>query len=116
MLSFGKKDARLLQVGGNTGTTNSFVGIAPEDLTGGVFNAATLTQGNNLECFVFQLVQAEAPALLTQLYTDVTKALQPLVSNINSNLAGLSCPQLVSVDTSQYAKYPGYGKAKGAKL
>ena len=103
-------------MGGNTGTTNSFVGVTPENLSNGVFNAATLTQGNNLECFIFQLIQAEAPGLLTQLYEDVAQALQPLASNIDSNLAGLGCPQLESVDTSQYAKYPGYTKAKGAKL
>ena len=90
--------------------------VKPKDLTSGLSNAATLTQGNNLECFIFQLIQAEAPSLLTQLYENVTEALQPLASNIASNLAGLSYPQLESVHTSQYDKYPGYGMAKGAKL
>ena len=116
MLSFGIQDPRLLQIGGNTGTTNSYTGVSAQDLTAGVFNTATLAQGNNLECFVFQLIQAEAPGLLAQLYENVTEALQPLFSNINSNLAGLDCPQLQSVDTSQYAQFPGYGKAKGAKM
>ena len=41
-------------VGGNTGTPNSFVGIEPEDITGGIFNAASLTQGNNLAYFAMQ--------------------------------------------------------------
>ena len=84
-------------------------------LTNGVFDAATLAEGNNLECFVFQLVQAETPGLVTSLYENVTEAVQPLAENINSNLAGLSCPQLVGVDMSQYNAYPGYTKAKGVK-
>lgn len=67
-----------------------------------------------MECFVFQLVQSETPALLTGVYEDVTKAIQPLVQNIASNLKELSCPQLGSVDESQYGRYPGYMKAKGA--
>ena len=116
ILSFGLQDPRLISVGGNTGTTNSYTGVSAEDLTGGIFNTATLSQGNNLECFIFQLIQAEAPGLLTQLYEDVTEALQPLFSNINSNLEGLDCPQLESVDTSLYAKFPGYAKAKGARV
>lgn len=108
------RDPRLMSIGGNTGTTNSFVGVDPAAFTKGVFDAASLTQGNNLECFIFQLVQSEAPGLLTSLYENVTQALQPLASNINSNLKGLGCPQLTSVDNSQYNKYPGYAKAKGA--
>ena len=116
VISFGLQDPRFLSIGGNTGTVNSFTGVDPSDLTKGVFDAATLTQGNKLECFIFQLIQAEAPGLLTHVYEDVTAALQPLVANINSNLKGLSCPQLTSIDNSQYAKYPGYAKAKGEKI
>ena len=110
---YGLKDSRLLSPGGNTGTPNSFVGVDPSNLSNGVFNAASLTQGNNLECFTFQLVQSEAPGLVTSLYKDVTAAVAPLAANINKNLAGLNCPQLVSVDESQYNKYPGYKQAKG---
>ncbi|MCJ1451366.1 hypothetical protein MMC28_001702 [Mycoblastus sanguinarius] len=115
VLKFGIQDPRLLSVGGNTGTTNSFTGVDLGALTNGVFDAATLAEGNNLECFVFQLVQAETPGLVTSLYENVTEAVQPLAENINSNLAGLSCPQLVGVDMSQYNAYPGYTKAKGVK-
>ena len=113
VLQFGLQDSRLLSPGGNTGTPNSFTGVDVSALSKGVFNGASLTQGNNLECFVFQLVQSEAPGLVTQLYTDVTSAVAPLVANIKQNLAGLNCPQLVGVDQSQYNKYPGYQRAKG---
>ena len=115
MLEFGTQDLRLLSIGGNTGTTNSYTGVDLSELTKGVFNINTLTQGNNLECFVFQLVQAEAPGFLTSLYTNVAQALQPLAQNISSTLSGLSCPQLNGLDMSQYNKYPGYLRAKGAR-
>lgn len=45
------KYPKVLSVGGNLGKPNSFVGIALEDLTGSVFNATSLTEGNNLACF-----------------------------------------------------------------
>lgn len=83
------------------------------DLTDGVFDGATLAQGNNLECFVLQLVQAEAPTAVAALYEDVTAALQPLAESISGNLAGLGCPQLGAVDAGMYDVYPGYAKAKG---
>lgn len=113
VLKFGIQDPRLLSVGGNTGTNNSFTGVDIGALTKGVYDGATLAEGNNLECFIFQLIQSQAPGLLTSLYTDVTLALQPLAENIASNLAGLSCPQLDGIDMSQYNAYPGYSKAKG---
>lgn len=56
VIDFGLKDPRLLSIGGNTGKVNTFTGVDPSALTKGVFNGATLTQGNNLECFIFQLI------------------------------------------------------------
>ncbi|KAL8707969.1 MAG: hypothetical protein Q9225_007677 [Loekoesia sp. 1 TL-2023] len=113
VLQFARQDPRLLSVGGNTGTPNSFTGIDPAALTRGVYNGATLAEGNNLQCFTFQLIQAEAPGLLTGVYENVTEATRPLVENIEGNLRGLGCPQLVGVDESLYEQYPGYGRAKG---
>jgi hypothetical protein len=43
-------------IGGNTGKPNTFTGVNIADLTGGVFNAETLLEGNNLMCFAFQAV------------------------------------------------------------
>ncbi|KAL9578266.1 MAG: hypothetical protein Q9212_005823 [Teloschistes hypoglaucus] len=113
VLEYASQDPRLLSVGGNTGTTDSFTGVDITALTKGVFNGATLLEGNNLQCFVFQLIQAEAPGLLTGLYEDVTAALKPLTDVISKNLNGLSCPQLVGLDQSQYDRYPGYKKSGG---
>jgi len=47
----------IIQIGGNTGTVNSSTGVNPGDITGGVFNTATLLQDNNLVCFAFQAEQ-----------------------------------------------------------
>lgn len=113
VLAFGLLDPRLLSIGGNTGTPNSFTGLDVSDLTDGVFDGATLAQGNNLECFILQLVQAEAPTAVAALYEDVTAALQPLAESISGNLAGLGCPQLGAVNAGMYDVYPGYAKAKG---
>ncbi|KAL8753866.1 MAG: hypothetical protein Q9199_004747 [Rusavskia elegans] len=113
VLQYAHQDPRLLSVGGNTGTTNSFTGVNVTALTKGVFNGATLAQGNNLQCFIFQLIQAEAPGLLTGLYEDLTKALQPLTDSIQGAIGGLGCPQLMELDRSQYEKYPGYKKNPG---
>lgn len=46
-----------LQVGGNTGTTNSFTPVDIANLTGGVYNAQSLAQGNNAMCFAYQNAQ-----------------------------------------------------------
>ena len=89
------------------------MGVDPSDLSKGVFNAPSLTKGNNLECFIFQLVKSAAPGLLASVYKNVTAAVAPLAANIDKNLAGLNCPQLSSVDESQYNKFPGYQRAKG---
>ncbi|KAI4243176.1 MAG: hypothetical protein LQ352_007085 [Teloschistes flavicans] len=111
---FARQDRRLSSVGGNTGTTNSFTGVDITALSKGVFDGATLLEGNNLQCFVFQLIQAEAPGLLTGLYEDITTASKSLTDEINKNLNGLACPQLVGLDQSQYGQFPGYQKSGGA--
>ena len=46
-----------LDIGGNTGKVNTFTGLDINNLTGGVYNAQTLAQGNNAMCFAFQNLQ-----------------------------------------------------------
>jgi hypothetical protein len=97
-----------LTVGGNTGTVNSFTPLNFDDLTGGVFNTSTLLEGNNLACFVYQAATLAAPDILKGLYADITGPLNMLNNATNNALSGLSCPQLESIDESQFSKYPGY--------
>lgn len=63
------------QIGGNTGRVNSFVGVDPGDLTGGVFNAQNLLQGNKIACFLFQAVRLAIPAAVVELVQELTIAL-----------------------------------------
>lgn len=97
-------------VGGNTGTTNSFVGIDPANLTDGVFNADNLLQGNNLICFGLEATLMEAPDLLSGLYSDIDPAVDKLGSAINRATNGLGCPQLNEINKEQFNQYPGYTK------
>ncbi|KAL8961731.1 MAG: hypothetical protein Q9193_001764 [Seirophora villosa] len=113
LLEFALQDPRLLSVGGNTGTTNSFTGVDVSALTQGVFNADTLAQGDNLQCFIFQLIEAGAPGQLTGVYEDVTRALRPLLEDLRARVQGLGCPRLAGVDESLYERFPGYGRGKG---
>jgi len=99
---------KFLSVGGNTGTVDSFTGIAPEDLTGGVFNGATLLQGNNAFCYAQQLLVQQLPDILSGLLTDVDPAQDKLGSELNSLTNSLGCPKLNNIDKDQFNKYPGY--------
>lgn len=55
-------------IGGNTGTVNSFAGIEVGDISGGLFNAAALTDPEKLGCFSeyfrpFHSLYLRAPSL-----------------------------------------------------
>jgi len=105
---------RLLSFGGNTGEVNTFAGVDLANLTGGVFDTATLLEGNNLECFAFQIALAAGPDLLGSTFTDVQKALTPLADKVAQLLGNAGCPQLQSIDSSMFEQYPGYTEAYGS--
>jgi hypothetical protein len=67
---------------------------AHRNLTGGIYNAATLAEGNNAACFGMQVLLAGAPSALKGV-------LQPAIGL-------LSCPQLSSYDTATFEQFPGY--------
>lgn len=101
---------QFLSVGGNTGKVNTFTGVDPANLTGGVFTASNLLQGNNLICFGLEASLQEAPDILSGLYSDVDSALDALGTAIDQATNGLGCPQLNEIDKSQFNQYPGYTK------
>lgn len=109
-LYFAAQYPNVLTVGGNTGKVNTFTPLNFEDLTGGVFSAANLLEGNNLACFVYQAASLGAPDLLKTLYTDITAPLAMLNNATKGALNGLSCPQLASIDANQFGSYPGYAR------
>ncbi|KAF3037471.1 hypothetical protein E8E12_003210 [Didymella heteroderae] len=94
---------KFLNVGGNTGTTNSFAGVDVSDLTGGAFKSADLLKGNNLACFVYQLSAQAKPDILLGALTKLTDA-------ISSVIGPLGCPQLQKIDTAQLEQFPGYSQ------
>ena len=96
-----------LSVGGNTGEMDTFTGVDLTDLTGGVFNAETLTEGNNLFCFASQFSRQAAPDILGGLFESTTRPLSVLTDALNDALSGLGCPQLNGVDTSLLEEFPG---------
>jgi hypothetical protein len=110
----GLKHPKFLSVGGNTGKVNTFTGLQPEDLTGGIFNAPSLLEGNNLACFAMQFAVQAAPDLIqgSNVISDLTGAMSNLTSALGSSLSGLSCPQLTKIDQSQFGQFPGYAKLK----
>jgi hypothetical protein len=98
---------QFLDIGGNTGKVNTFTGLDVTNLTGGVYNLQTLGQGDNAACLAYQFSQQAAPDLLKGLFSSITAPLAQLNTALSSVFSELSCPQLESIDTSQFANYPG---------
>ncbi|APA15984.1 hypothetical protein sscle_16g107540 [Sclerotinia sclerotiorum 1980 UF-70] len=111
IVAAGLQHFEFVSIGGNTGTVNSFTGVDIKNLTGGIYDVTTLTQGNNAICFAFQFAQQAAPDILKGLFQNTSSALSKLNSAVTKALAPLGCPQLTSVDTSQFSQFPG---AKGS--
>jgi hypothetical protein len=62
------------QVGGNTNGVNTFSGVDVGDISGGLFNAASLTDPAALGCFISQNIQAEAPTSLEAVFSGASLA------------------------------------------
>lgn len=101
-------DPRLLSIGGNTGSPNSFTGVDVSDLTGGAFNFARLADPDNLFCFTTQIIQAAAPDQLGSMFSDVGRAMAPLTDKLQQLLSGKTCPQLQRVNWDLLHQFPGY--------
>ncbi|KAJ4369421.1 hypothetical protein N0V86_009253 [Didymella sp. IMI 355093] len=94
---------KFLDIGGNTGKTNSFAGVDVSNLTGGLYKSEDLLKGNNLGCFVYQLSAQAKPDIVLGALTKLTDA-------IGSIIGPLGCPQLQAIDTAQLEQFPGYSK------
>ncbi|KAF7974264.1 hypothetical protein HWV62_13050 [Athelia sp. TMB] len=120
------------EVGGNTGTVNSFAGIDVGDLTGGAFNSSVYTNPAQLGCFLSQNIQAEAPSflsnvlqgpLLTQVLGLVTSSLVPSLVKGFGACDGIDVKGGNKANTTGYktlqdyaAKFPGAAVAyKGSR-
>jgi hypothetical protein len=97
----------IVSIGGNTGTVNSFTGVNLDDLTGGVFNLATLTEGNNAACYLLQLSQAGLADQLAGLVGIVGDVLSFVTDQLGPLGESLSCPQLGDLRNELFQGYPG---------
>ncbi|GIK00968.1 hypothetical protein Aspvir_004998 [Aspergillus viridinutans] len=86
------KYPELASIGGNTGTVNSFAGVNFADVTGGVLNLTTLLEGNNLLCFVFEVLKFASPNALAGLYKTLAVPLDMINKIIAVPLLNMSCP------------------------
>ncbi|RWA12535.1 heme-thiolate peroxidase [Xylaria grammica] len=86
------KHPTLLSVGGNQGEVNTFVGINIADLTGGVLNATTLLEGNNLVCFALNALRTWTPTSLSSIFKTIARPLELVDKILLHPLLDLSCP------------------------
>ncbi|THV51458.1 hypothetical protein BGAL_0110g00170 [Botrytis galanthina] len=98
----------LLDIGGNMGAPNTFAPVNLGSLTKGVFQTGSLLEGNNLECFVFQVAQAALPDIAAGAVGNLANTIKPVTDVVTQRLGGLGCPQLQGIDESQFSKFPGY--------
>ncbi|KAF2753540.1 hypothetical protein EJ05DRAFT_533664 [Pseudovirgaria hyperparasitica] len=99
------------QVGGNTGTVNSFSGVDPGDLTGGLINSfENLSNPDKLGCFILQNLQAEIPSFLSNVLDPASLSL------VNGLIPTVLMPALKGLDISGTCgnlppgrTTPGYG-------
>lgn len=97
----------IVRFGGNTGTVNSFAGVDLTDLTGGVFNLATLTEGNNGACFLLQASLAGLPDISNPLLGPVGSVLGWATQQLAPLSQKFSCPQLAKFDNQLFNPFPG---------
>jgi hypothetical protein len=105
ILNYADRYPPLLDVGGNTGKVNTFTPVDLSSLTLGVYNAANLFQGNNLQYYAHQITQDTLPDVLYSSATNLFNILDPLISAISRGVVALACPQLAGVDERQLATF-----------
>lgn len=106
----------MISVGGNTGKVNSYAALDLGNFTGGVYNGATLLEGNNLACFVFESLLAAAPDVLKGGYADPSGPMKTLADKVGGLIGGFACPAIESLNEGQFAMYPGAKTASGGGI
>ncbi|TEA13002.1 Dothistromin biosynthesis peroxidase dotB [Colletotrichum sidae] len=92
LVSWIAKYPELGSIGGNTGGVNSFAGVELSDLTGGVLNLTRLLEGNNLLCFVFEVLKTASPGSLSTIFSIIEVPLKMVMDSVGAALLDLSCP------------------------
>jgi hypothetical protein len=99
----------LIRLGGNTGQPNSFTGVNIDNLTGNVFNAQTLLEGNNIMCLAYSAALEATPDLLGGLVGNALVAVQKLTNALDPIIAALGCPAVTNYDATVFKAFPGAG-------
>ncbi|KAH7136931.1 oxidase [Dactylonectria estremocensis] len=79
-------------IGGNLGSVNSYAGVNPRDITGGVLTLTKLLEGNNLLCFVFEIVKTVSPNSLSTLFSIIKVPLKLITDTLGAAVLDLACP------------------------
>lgn len=111
----------LASIGGNLGTVDSFAGLDFEDITGGVLNATSLLEENNLVCFVLEIVKTFSPNSLSSLFKTLEAPLKLVTDAVLDPLLSINCPAFkdMTMDGTDLlsgllGKYPGASKSGAA--
>jgi hypothetical protein len=99
LVSWVTSHPELADIGGNTGTVNSFTGVDLDNLTSGALNAATLLEGNNLICFALNVVKLAAPSYTNNLFATLSKPLNLILDALNTPLLSLTCPSWAALQS-----------------
>jgi len=116
LVNWARTYPEILNIGGNTGTVNSFTGLDLSNVTSGVYNIDTLLEGNNLLCFAFEVVKFVAPGSLSSIFETIDVPLQLLTDALAQPILDLDCPALDDLEvggenffTGVQDLYPGAG-------
>lgn len=104
ILYFAQADPRILSVGCNKGTVDSYSVLDPSQLTSGAYTAQQLAASPL--CFSSAFAKAEIP-LITGLGLD-NVLLAPLISTLDSLTSSMNCAAIGSVNQSALAACPGF--------
>ncbi|POS71959.1 oxidase [Diaporthe helianthi] len=114
LVSWAQQHPELASVGGNTGGVNTFAGVDLDDVTGGLLDATSLLEGNNLCCFALEVVKTFAPNALAPLFQALEVPLQMVSDAVVGPLLDLGCPAFQDLTmegddffTGLSTKYPG---------
>nr|DAD54583.1 TPA_asm: putative aromatic peroxidase [Fusarium equiseti] len=117
VISLITKYPELGSIGGNMGEVNSYAGVDISDITGGVLNLTKLLEGNNLLCFVFEVVKTVSPNSLSGLFSIVVPPLKLITDALGTALLDLSCPALKDLQVGGESFSKGIQKKfPGAKI
>ncbi|KAI3393294.1 hypothetical protein diail_4476 [Diaporthe ilicicola] len=92
LVSWVTQHPELGSVGGNLGRVDTFTGLDLHNVTGGVLNAESLLEGNNLLCFALAIVKTFAPSALAPLFKLLEAPLKLIEDAVAGPLADSGCP------------------------